>query len=249
MDEKKGLLEGTSPKLAFLFGLVTGVAAFCIVGLGVFAITSGNSSTNGKADNGKVLGVQDTGDTKPAAQQPEGGPQADPSKLSAVTDADHIRGDKNAKVTLIEFSDFQCPYCGRIEPTIEKVLKDYSGKVRLVYRHFPLSFHENAQKAAEASECAGDQGKFWEMHDKLYANQTALTLTDLKGYAKELGLNTSNFDSCLDSSKYASKVAAQEAEGQASGVDGTPATFVNGTLISGAVPYEQFKAAIDAALK
>lgn len=247
MDEKKGLFEGTSPKLTFLFGLVTGVAVFCLIGLGV-VVATGGLSANGKTDSGKVLGVADTGN-QPAANQPSGEPTADPTKLAKVTDADHIRGDKNAKVTLIEFSDFQCPYCGRVEPTIEKILKDYSGKVRLVYRHFPLSFHENAQKAAEASECASEQGKFWEMHDKMYANQTTLTVDDLKGYAKGLGLNTSQFNSCLDSGKYASKVSAQEAEGQAAGVNGTPATFVNGTLVSGAVPYEQFKAAIDAALK
>jgi len=118
----------------------------------------------------------------------------------------------------------------------------------MIYRHFPLSFHANAKKAAEASECAGEQGKFWEIHDKIYENRTQLDIDSLKGYAKELGLNTSNFDKCLDDGKYAQKVADDMAESTQYGVNGTPATFINGELISGAQPYENFAAIIDSLL-
>lgn len=111
-----------------------------------------------------------------------------------------------------------------------------------------ITIHENAQKAAEASECANDQGKFWELHDKMYQNQTALTVDNLKQYAKDLKLNTSKFNTCLDNGTYAQKVKDEETQGTSYGVQGTPATFVNGTLVSGAQPYESFKSVIDAAL-
>ena len=161
---------------------------------------------------------------------------------------DHVRGDKNAKVTLIEYSDFECSFCGRVQPTLEQILEEYDGQVNLVFRHFPLSFHQNAQKAGEASECAADQGKFWEMHDIMFENSTALDVDSLKGYAKELGLNTSTFNSCLDGGQHEQKIKDGITDGSQYGVQGTPATFVNGTLVSGAQPYENFKAAIENAL-
>lgn len=163
-----------------------------------------------------------------------------------ITKNDHILGDFNAPITLVEFSDFECPFCERHYPTLKKILNDYKGKVRLVYKHFPLSFHPNAQKAAEASECADEQGKFWEYHDKLFENQpNGYSLEKFKQWAKDLGLNTSKFNECLDSGKYAQKVQADYQEGIQKGVQGTPATFVNGQLVSGALPYEVFKQIID----
>jgi len=159
------------------------------------------------------------------------------------------RGPDNAPVTIVEFSDFQCPYCGRAVPTVEKVMKDYDGKVRLVFRHFPLSFHPNAQKAAEASACAADQGKFWPMHDKMFTNQQKLGVPDLKSFAKDLGLDQGKFDKCLDGGEKAAQVNADEKDGEQAGVNGTPAFFVNGIFLNGAVPYQQFKDAIDRELK
>ncbi|MDP1709505.1 MAG: thioredoxin domain-containing protein, partial [Candidatus Komeilibacteria bacterium] len=133
---------------------------------------------------------------------------------------------------------------------LDQVLDEYKGQVRLVFRNFPLtSIHPYAQKAAEAAECAGEQGKFWEMHDKLFENQGALTVENLKSYAQSLGLSTSKFNDCLDSSKYAQKINQQATEAQAAGVTGTPATFVGSQLIKGAVPYENFKALIENQLK
>lgn len=167
-----------------------------------------------------------------------------------ITKDDHIRGSFDAPVTLVEFSDFECPFCERIFPTLNKILSDYQGKVRLVYKYFPLSFHPNAQKAAESAECAFEQGKFWEYHDKLFENQPAgFSVDKFKQWAGDLGLNTAQFNSCLDGGKYAQKVQADFQEGQQNGVNGTPATFVNGQLVSGAQSYESFKQIIDNLLK
>jgi protein-disulfide isomerase len=163
-----------------------------------------------------------------------------------LTAADHILGDKNAKVIMVEYSDFQCPFCGRAEPTVQQVITTYGKDVAFVYRHFPLtSLHENARPAALASECANEQGKFWEYHDVLYKDQTALTQTDLIKYATDLKLNVTQFTTCLTTEKYASVVDGDEAQGQTYGVQGTPAFFINGELVSGAQPFAKFKAVID----
>jgi len=161
------------------------------------------------------------------------------------------RGPENAPVTIVEFSDFQCPYCGREYPVVERVMKEYDGKVRLVFRHFPLEFHQFAQKAAEAGACAADQGgeKFWKLHDRMFTNQQKLAVDDLKGYAKDLGLDGARFDKCLDSGEKRPLVEADEKAGQEAGVSGTPAFFINGVFINGAVPFEQFKDAVDRELK
>jgi protein-disulfide isomerase len=159
------------------------------------------------------------------------------------------RGPANAPVTIVEFSDFQCPYCSKEVPVIEKVLKEYDGKVRLVFRHYPLDFHPFAQKAAEAAACAQDQGKFWELHDKMFTNQGKLAVDDLKGYAKSVGLDGSRFDKCLDSGEKKPLVEEDMKAGTAAGVSGTPAFFINGVFINGAQPYEQIKQAVDRELK
>jgi protein-disulfide isomerase len=155
------------------------------------------------------------------------------------------RGPETAAVTIVEFSDFQCPFCGREFPVVEKVMKDYEGKVRLVFRNFPLDFHPFAAKAAEAGACAADQGKFWPMHDKMFTNQEKLAVEDLKGYAKGLGIDSAKFDKCLDGGEKKDSVVEDQKAGSAAGVNGTPAFFVNGIFINGAQPYEQFKQAID----
>jgi len=171
-------------------------------------------------------------------------------KTFDITQQNHVRGNFDAKVTLVEFSDFECPYCEKHTPTLERILAEYGNDVRLVYKHYPLrDIHPNAQKAAEASECAAEQGKFWEYHDVLFDNQpTGLSTDKFKQWAVTLGLNAQQFNTCLDSSKYADKVQADVTEGGSKGVNGTPATFVNGELISGSVPFDQFKTKIDAIL-
>jgi protein-disulfide isomerase len=159
------------------------------------------------------------------------------------------KGPATAPVTIVEFSDFQCPFCSRLVPTIEQVRAKYGDKVRIVFRQFPLSIHPNAQKAAEASLCALEQGKFWEMHDAMFKDQQGLGVDGLKAKAAAIGLKADAFNSCLDSGKFASKVAEDVAAGTKVGVSGTPAMFVNGRMISGAVPIDQITPVIDEELK
>jgi predicted DsbA family dithiol-disulfide isomerase len=155
------------------------------------------------------------------------------------------RGNPGAPVTVVEFSDFECPYCVRTRPTVDRVRATYGDKVRWVFRHFPLSFHARAEKAGEAAACAGDQGKFWEMHDRLWANAQKLEVADLKEHGAAIGLDAAAFGQCLDSGRHAGLVARDTEAGQAAGVSGTPAFFVNGRPLVGAQPFESFRQVID----
>jgi len=155
-------------------------------------------------------------------------------------------GGTKAPVTIIEFSDYQCPFCKRAESVVDQVMKTYGDKVRLVFRDYPLPFHPLARPAAEAANCANAQGKFWEYHQKLFANQSALATDNLKSYAKDVGLDTTKFDKCLADDK-GIKVAIDKdiVDGSKVGVNGTPAFFINGRMLSGAQPFEKFKEVID----
>jgi protein-disulfide isomerase len=167
----------------------------------------------------------------------------------AVADDDHIRGDKNAPVTIIEFSDLQCPFCAQFHRTMQQVMTDYKGKVRWVFKNFPLDqIHPYAKNAALGSECAAEQNKFWEYVDEIYANQSQLSDAYITQVAVDLKLNKAKFDSCLSSKKYAGKVEADQSLGSKNGVNGTPGSFVNGESVRGAVPYDQLKIMIDKAL-
>lgn len=181
-------------------------------------------------------------------------------KIKPITDADHIRGNKNAKLSLVEYSDYECPFCKRFHPTMQELLKTYENKIRWVYRHYPLSFHANAKIEAEASECVAELGgndKFWEFTDKIFerteANGTGFALDKLGPLASELGINQTEFQTCLDSGKYEKLVKDQIADGTAGGVNGTPATFVidskgNSQIVVGAQPIEALKTEVDKAL-
>ena len=159
------------------------------------------------------------------------------------------RGPENAPVTIVEFSDFQCPFCTRAVGTVEQVMQAYPDKVRLVFRHFPLEMHKEAPKAAEAAMCANEQGKFWEYHDTLFQNQQALSVENLKTYAGNLKLDEKKFAECLDSGRMAAVVKADMEAGSKVGVTGTPAFFINGVMLSGAQPFEEFKKVIDEELQ
>jgi len=163
---------------------------------------------------------------------------------------DPALGAPTAPVTVIEFSDFQCPFCQRVMPTLKRLHDAYGDRVRIVWKDFPLtSIHPEAFKAAEAGQCAREQGKFWEYHDRLFANQQALQPEFLKKYAVELGLDAAKFNACLDTAKYAERVQEQMGVGNALGVSSTPSVFINGRLVSGAHPYETFAAIIDEELE
>ncbi|HVS02799.1 MAG TPA: thioredoxin domain-containing protein [Thermoanaerobaculia bacterium] len=166
-------------------------------------------------------------------------------RVEVVADGHPARGPADAPVTLVEFSDFQCPFCARVVPTLDQIHESYGDKVRIVFRQFPLNIHPQAQKAAEASLCAHDQGKFWEMHDLMFEEQKTLSVPDLKAKAERLGLDTATFAQCLESGKYEEQVAADLKAGAVIGVSGTPAVFINGRFLSGAQPYEAFAEIID----
>ena len=166
-----------------------------------------------------------------------------------------VQGDKNAKVSVVEFADFQCPFCEQwFKEVGPNIIKDYvdTGKAKFAFRHYAFLGQESTD-SANASECANEQGKFWEYHDYLYSHQGpensgTFAPDKLKGFAADLGLNTDQFNSCLDSNKFASNVTKDQTEGQTAGVQGTPATFINGMLFSGACPYTNFKQAMDFAI-
>jgi protein-disulfide isomerase len=159
---------------------------------------------------------------------------------------DPVLGSAKAAVTVIEFSDFQCPFCQRVMPTMKQLRETYGDRVRIVWKDFPLtSIHPQAFKAAEAGQCAREQGKFWEYHDRLFANQQALQPDSLKKYATEVGLDAAKFNACVDTSKYGDRVREGVAQGSRLGVNSTPTLYVNGRMLSGAQPYEAIAAVID----
>ena len=206
----------------------------------------GNLMESYISSDGKLLfpsAIPLTGEVVANAQQPSTG------VIKVSADDDPSLGSENAPITIVEFSDYQCPYCSKFEETTFLDLKSKyidTGLIRLVFRDFPLtSIHQYAQKSAEASECADEQGKFWEYHSVLFNNQNALTLADLKKYAVDLKLDATKFDACLDSGKYEDEVQKDMQDGISYGVAGTPAFFVNGKILEGAQPLSEFERLIN----
>lgn len=206
-------------------------------------------------------GVDNAAAPNPAAQAqaPAAPVPPDPAEVLKKLNNGHlpVKGNENAPVTIVEFSDFECPFCGRFySETLDQIVKEYidTGKAKLYYRHYPLSFHPNATPLALASECANDQGKFWEMHDKIFdatvAGTSSTATTDtMKQWAVDLGLNASTFNNCLDNKTHQSKIDEDFAAGSEVGVSGTPTFYINGKQIVGAQPFSAFKAIIDEELK
>jgi len=172
----------------------------------------------------------------------------DPPVFAISTNDRPWRGGASATVTIIEFTDFQCPSCARTQPILETLVKEYGDKIKLVVRDFPLDQHKQAFKAAEAAEAAHAQGKFWEFTALLFKNQEALQVDKLKEYASQVGLDRARFDKALDSGQYAPAVQRDVEEGEKIGVDSTPTVFINGKRVKEKTP-ESLKAAIEAALK
>lgn len=190
---------------------------------------------------------------KPTGVLEETGPatvtQPEKELIAGISiEGEPILGNPEAPVTLVEFSDFQCPFCARYaNDTFPQIKREYvdTGKVRVVFKHFPLPFHNFAQKAAEAAECAKEQGKFWEYKEKLFQNQSALGEDYLKKYAQDLGLGAQRFNDCLDSGKFEKKVKEDLKEGEDAGVTGTPTFFINGEKLVGAQPFSEFQTVIE----
>lgn len=174
----------------------------------------------------------------------------EPFRVNVATEGYPAQGPAAAPVTLVEFSDFECPYCGGLFPTLKLVERNYDDKVRIVFRQFPLtSIHPHAQKAAEASLCANDQRRFWELHDAMFSDQQNLTIDALESKAAELKLDAITFNSCLESGKYADAVKKEVADGIKAGVSGTPAMFINGRFLSGNQPYGEIRKVIEEELQ
>jgi protein-disulfide isomerase len=173
-----------------------------------------------------------------------------PTRVKVGFDPGRLRGDANAPVTIVEFADYQCPYCQQAEATTKELLKKYPGQLNLAFRDFPLSsIHPYAQKASEAARCAGKQGKFWEFHDALFADQAKLDEPGLKAVAQALALDQSRFVSCLGSGEVAAQVARDQDDGRTAGIASTPGFFVNGVPLSGAQPIAEFEKLIESELK
>lgn len=169
-------------------------------------------------------------------------------RIPVSVDDDPSKGPAEATVTIVQFAEFQCPYCGKAGEAVDQVLETYGDDVRMVFRDFPLSFHPRAIPAAVAANCAGEQGKYWEMHDRLMSNQRALEEADLAGHASALQLDLAKWNTCREDPAQAAEVMKDFEDGQEVGVSGTPAFFINGIMISGAQPFEEFKRIIDAEL-
>lgn len=237
-EEKKQLTITLSRE-----NIINAILGLQLVLLGVFGwqLMSIKSELADGGSGAKVVAKAPTQQANPEPAQAAG-----PVDV-VVTSDDHVRGGENAKVTIVEYSDFECPFCEAAYPTIKQVMDTYGDDVRIVYRHFPLSFHAQAQKSAEASECAADQGKFWEYHDMVFENQALISggVTQFKKWAADLRLNTTRFNSCLDSGEKADEVTDDMNSGVALGVSGTPGFFINGISVVGAQPFSSFKQIID----
>lgn len=242
-----------SPKMIFWSGFGVGIGVIALIGFVIMLTIMLKGGTIG-IPGGKIA------DNAPAAAVPSGAvPEAPSGVVNPPREDDHIRGNVDAKVAVIEFSDFECPFCKRFHPTMQQLMSEYEGKVSWVYRHFPLiSLHPQAPKEAEASECAAELGGndgFWRFTDRLYEvtpGNNGLDLAELPKIAAAVGLDQAAFESCLNSGKYAEKVNSHYNEAAAAGCRGTPCSIIlagdQKLEVPGAVPYEQLKAMVDSVL-
>ncbi len=241
--EREGDLIHLTARKFYVF-----TATVAIVGFGggaVFASASASASASGQ--NGSA--ARDGGSSASASAQQQ---RQDRTTIlqRLIGDARHSIGSADAPVTIVEFTDYDCPYCRRYyHETFPKIMERFGGQIRYVMRHFPLaSMHPEAVKAAEAAECAGEDGLFWEFHDLMMQGVPSLSVPSLKQYAAELGVNTDEFNRCLDSDSKATLVQQDLRDGYMHGVRGTPNFFVNGYSLSGAQPIDVFAAYIEAAM-
>ncbi|MBI4256545.1 DsbA family protein [Candidatus Uhrbacteria bacterium] len=250
-SQTKSFFDALPSKQAFWLGFVTAILALGTLGF----ILLGSCVLGGdcSVEAFRIADNEDSGTTAQVAIAEADVPAPTATGVPAVTEADHIRGNVDAPITIIEYSDFQCPYCSRFHPTMLQVMEEYTDSVRWVYRHFPLSFHPEATPAALAAECASEQGKFWEYADALFENQSSLGSEYYATLAADLGLNTTQWQDCFNTEKYNDVIEAQAQSGGAAGVSGTPGSFVidqdgNAIPIKGALPFSSVAAAIDSVL-
>ncbi len=230
--------EHTAINKVMLWQIISAILAVLLV---ISIFTGGFGITGGA-----------TTDVKQADAQPADNQPADNKlDMQSLMDDDAVEGSEDAKVTIVEWSDFECPFCVRFyQQTLGKIREQYidTGKVKLVFRDFPLGFHANAQKAAEAAECAGEQGKFWEMHNMLFVEGVSGGVDTFKQYAADLALDTEKFNECLDTGAMTAEIQKDQRDGAAAGIKGTPGFIINGQLVSGAQPFEVFQQVIETEL-
>lgn len=237
------VLIGAVVLTSFVVGLLYGKVS-------VYEKQLGGGDIAGPADQQQAV-APPSGDTAPPPQEN----LSEEAWAEVIADAEFVKGPKDAKVTMVEFTDYQCPFCGRyFSQAYGEIMRDYvdTGKVQYITRDLPLSFHENAKTSALAARCAGDQGKFFEMHDKLFEAQESWSTGDPRekfiGYANDIGIKAAPFTSCYDNGDHNEAIDADAALAAKVGATGTPSFFINGQLLVGAQPYATFQAAIDAAL-
>ncbi|MBI3332420.1 thioredoxin domain-containing protein [Candidatus Peregrinibacteria bacterium] len=238
--------QSNNPWFVISIGLVFFMLGYGVNGMNLFSGGSGGGAQYAQVPSAPTPPPAPAADPEEPAPSIDSVPEVDP-------DTDHIRGNLDATISLIEYSDYECPFCKRHHPTMTQVMDAYGDDVNWVYRHYPLSFHPNAEPGALAGECVAELGgndAFWEFTDKVFAG----TSFDFAGMAKEIGINEAQFKDCFDSKRHLQKIQDQMAGGSSAGVNGTPGTIIINhdtdevKLVSGAVPFATFKAAIDGML-
>lgn len=237
-------------KFHFVFGFVSGIAIMSIITFIAIFMLMWSGYKNIEEKEPVSINME-----QKQAEAPEESIE-EPEELSliappSIREGEHIKGNPSANIEIIEYSDFECPFCANFVTSINEVFKNYSDQVKVVFRHYPLSFHANAQKAAEAAECAGEQGKFWEMHDLIFKanNDQQMSIGKWRELAGVIGIDVNQFNVCIDSGKYEAKVKNDFNEAQGLNITGTPTTFINGIPVKGAQPYEALKTIIDKELQ
>lgn len=251
---KRPLFESASPKLTFWFGFFVGAGLLTLIGfvfllvMMVKGIDLGSSKTSNKTSTATTTNTNTTTTTTTT-------PTLVDAADITIGDDDYVRGNPDASVTLVEFTDLECPFCKKFHPSLKNVMDANEGDIRWVYKHFPLSFHPEAKPAAIAAECAGKLGgndTFWSFVDTMYDNQNDLGDDLYKKVAADLGLDADEFATCLDSGEFDAKIAADQKLGQSVGVGGTPSTYVIAgdvaEKLNGAVPQSEVEAAVADAL-
>ncbi len=255
-NQNNSIFNLLGPKKSFIVGVVAGLLVIFSIGFFILLGLQLNNNSNTVAVNSNK--EVPTKPTAPTAPTPP--PTQSDIQIKPVTDDDWVRGDRKAKISIIEFSDTECPFCKRFHPTMQQIVKEYDGKVNWVYRHFPLtSIHPKAQKEAEATECAGELGGndgFWAYLDRLFEvtpSNNRLDLATLPDIAEYVGLDRQKFEECLESGRYAKKVQDHANQALAAGAKGTPySVIVAGDKkipVSGAVPVEKIRSILDSLLK
>jgi protein-disulfide isomerase len=242
----------SSRVIAAIGVLCANLFSLCAVAHGVQLYRRASSSTSGQhsrrdASNRVIILIQDWDQVPPGADSSAPSHSGSAGESAAVAAHPH-RGPAGAPITIVEYSDFQCPFCRAAESTVQQIRAHFGRKVRIVHMDFPLAFHANAMNAALAARCAREQGQFWAYHDALLYGSSGLSKPALDQLASTLGLHSANFDRCLDHREYASAIESDIAEGRESGVSGTPTFVVNGKIVVGTPALPEFERIVDASL-